>query len=158
MTELATLEIDTLALADAHELAPLLAAYTQDQKRGAPRAPDEYYAEILCNDRSAEVLGAREDGRLVGFAVFIDVPDTMTGLRAGQLDDIFVAHDARGRGIGTRLVEAVLAMGRERRWAHLRWMTPTRPPTASRLAARMAEEGPWQAYVLPIERAVPHGG
>lgn len=158
MTDTATLTIAPLALADAHELAPLLAAYTQDQKRGAPRAPDEYYAEILCNDRSAEVLGAREDGRLVGFAVFVDIPDTMTGLRAGQLNDIFVAHDARDRGVGTRLVDAVVAIGRERRWAHLRWMTPTRPTTASGLARKMSQEGPWDAYVLPIERAMPLAG
>ena len=45
---------DTVALTidDALEFAPLLAAYVQDMKRGAPRHPDLYYAESLLRDRA----------------------------------------------------------------------------------------------------------
>jgi len=146
--------ITTLTLADAHELAPLLAAYTQDQKRGAPGQPDEYYAELLIADPAAEILGARRDGRLIGFAVFYDLPDTMTGRRAGQLDDIFVIQDAREHGTGQVLVEAILEEGAQRRWTHMRWMVPTKPVTAGQLAAKMASTGPWKAFVIPVERTV----
>ena len=54
--------IERLTLADAHELAPLIAAYAQDRKRGAPREADQFYAELLLNDRAAEILGARLTG------------------------------------------------------------------------------------------------
>ncbi|MHA1549101.1 MAG: GNAT family N-acetyltransferase [Alphaproteobacteria bacterium] len=154
---MAEVTIAPVELSDAHELAPLLAAYTQDQKRGAPGAPDMYYAELLIKDPTAEILGARGDGRLIGFAVFLDLPDTMTGRRAGQLDDLFVIQDARERGAGHCLIEAVVAEGRRRRWSHMRWMVPTKPEGARQLAQKMAVEGPWQAFVIPVERAFPAG-
>lgn len=38
-------EISLLHHRDAHVLAPLLANYAQALKRGAPRRPDDFYAE-----------------------------------------------------------------------------------------------------------------
>jgi len=144
--------VRALTLADAHHLAPLLAAYTQDRKRGAPGAPDQYYAELLLEDETAEIVGAWRDGRMIGFAVFLDLPDTMSGLRAGQLDDLFVVHDARDHGIGGALVEAIVAEGEKRGWTHLRWMVPEKPTTARRLAEKMAARGWWENYVVRLER------
>ena len=66
LPNMAEIVVSKLDLADAHELAPLVAASVQDRKRGAPRAPDQYYAELLLKDRTAEIIGARLDGRLVG--------------------------------------------------------------------------------------------
>lgn len=149
---MSAIEIQRLMLADAHDLAPLVAAYTQDRKRGAPRRPDDYYAELLLSDRTAEILGARQDGNLVGFAVFFDLPDTMTGMRAGQLDELYVDHDARRQGIGRALVEALAEEGRERGWTHLRWMVPKKPASAGRLAEALAEPGEWANYAIRIER------
>jgi GNAT superfamily N-acetyltransferase len=147
------IDIARLTLADAHDLAPLVAASTQDRKRGAPRRPDEYYAELLLSDRTAELLGARQGAKLVGFAVFFDLPDTMTGMRAGQLDELFVDHDARSRGIGRALVEALAREGRQRGWTHLRWMVPKKPASAGRLAESLAEPGDWASYAIRIERS-----
>ncbi len=142
--------ISRLSLADAHKLAPLLAAYTQDQKRGAPRAPDQYYAELLLNDPVAEIAGAWAGERLVGFAVYLDLPDTMTGLRVGQLNDLFVIQDARERGAGRALVSALMAEGERRGWEQLRWMVPDKPDTARLLAAKMAQPGRWTGYVIDL--------
>jgi GNAT superfamily N-acetyltransferase len=147
------IDIARLTLADAHDLAPLVAAYTQDRKRGAPRRPDEYYAELLLSDRTAEILGARQCGRLVGFAVFFDLPDTMTGMRAGQLDELYVDHDVRSRGIGRALVDALAREGRNRGWTQLRWMVPKKPASAGRLAEALAEPGDWANYAIRIERS-----
>jgi len=146
------IEIARLTLVDAHELAPLVAAYTQDRKRGAPRRPDEYYAELLLSDRAAEILGARLGDKLVGFAVFFDLPDTMTGMRAGQLDELFVDHPVRSQGIGHALVEALADEGRNRGWTHLRWMVPEKPAASRRLAEQLAEPGTWANYAIRIER------
>lgn len=147
------ISVTRLALADAHDLAPLLAAYTQDRKRGAPREADEYYAERLLADPVAEIVGARSGDRLVGFAVYLDLPDTMTGLRAGQLDDIFVLQDARERGVGQALVAGIVAEGKKRGWEHLRWMVPVKPPSSGKLAEKLAKRGPWTGYIVPIRKA-----
>jgi GNAT superfamily N-acetyltransferase len=146
------IEIARLTLADAHDLAPLVAAYAQDRKRGAPRRPDEYYAELLLSDRTAEILGARLGDKLVGFAVFFDLPDTMSGTRAGQLDDLYVDHPVRSQGIGHALIQALAEEGRNRGWTHLRWMVPEKPATARRLAEQLAEPGRWANYAIRIER------
>jgi GNAT superfamily N-acetyltransferase len=147
------IEIAGLSMADAHELAPRIAAYAQERKRGAPRSPDEYYAELLLEDRTAEILGAWSAGRLVGFAIFFDLPDTITGMRVGQVDDLFVIQDARGRGAGKALVDALAAEGAKRGWTELRWVVPDKPPEARRLAAKLAERSPRTSYVIRIERA-----
>lgn len=86
MTKDHAVDIALLHLRDAHEFAPLLASYAQALKRGAPRRPDDFYAEHLLQDRAAEALGARVDGNLVGFVIFYDLPEPVTGLRAGQVD------------------------------------------------------------------------
>jgi GNAT superfamily N-acetyltransferase len=139
-----------LALKDAHVLAPLVAASVQDRKRGAPRAPDEYYAELLLKDRTAEIVGARMDGELVGYAVFFDLPDTMTGMRTGQLDDLFVIQAARGRKVGQALIDALAAEGERRGWQQIRWMVPEKPATARRYAERLARSGGWLTYTVAV--------
>jgi GNAT superfamily N-acetyltransferase len=144
--------VDPLTLADAHELAPLVAAYAQDRTRGAPRRPDEYYSELLLKDRTAEIIGARREGRLIGFAVYFDLPNTLTGMRAGQLDDLFVIQDAREHGVGRALIAALAAEGERRGWTELRWMVPERPPQARQLAEKLAEHGGRASYMIRIER------
>jgi GNAT superfamily N-acetyltransferase len=139
-----------LSIADAHRLAPLVAAYVQDRKRGAPRPPDEFYAELLLNDRAAELMGAELDGRMVGFAVFFDLPDTMTGMRVGQLDDLFVIQDARGKRVGHAIVAALTAEGAKRGWSSVRWMVPEKPAAARRLAEQLAEPGGLASFAIRI--------
>ena len=59
------------------------------------------------NDRIIDaslVFGAYEDGRQIGHARV--VTDTVA---FGYLGDVFVVHEARGRGVGKALMEAVLA-------------------------------------------------
>jgi len=124
------IEIALLEPADAHRLAPLIAAYAQDRKRGAPRQPDQYYAEMVLGDRTAEILGARVDGELVGFAAFFDLPDMIAGLRTCQVDEFFVLPAHRRKGIGNRMFDALAAEGRKRSWLHLRWIVDDRNPTA----------------------------
>jgi GNAT superfamily N-acetyltransferase len=142
-----------LSLDDAHDLAPLVAAYAQDRKRGAPGAADEFYAELLLKDRTAEIIGARIDGRLVGFAVFFDLPDTMSGKRVGQLDDLFVDHDARGLGAGRALIDGLTAEARKRGWNQLRWVVPEKPAGARQLAETFGERASVAAYVVPLDKS-----
>jgi GNAT superfamily N-acetyltransferase len=125
-----TLTIAALTQKDAHKLAPLIAAYAQAMQRGAPRRPDEYYAELLTEDKAAETLGAFIDDELVGFAVFFDLPDTMSGHRVGHLEDIYVLPNFRNRGIGRKFVETLKIEGQSRGWDRLRWVVP-RPVDAA---------------------------
>ncbi len=151
MSQADPIAISPLSLADAHQLAPLIAAYAQDINRGAPRRPDDYYAEMLLQDGAAHLLGARLGQKLVGFAVFFDLPDTTTGLRTGQLDELFVLQDARGRGIGRALIETIIEEGRRRGWSRVRWLIPEKIRLRQHLLDAFAEPAGLRAYAIPVK-------
>ena len=144
--------IRTLGADDAPALAPLIAEYAQALKRGAPRRPDQFYAERILGDRTAEVVGAELDGRLVGFAIFFDLPEIITGLRAGQLDEIYVHPDARNQGIARRMIETLVSEGGKRAWSELRWIVPGKNAPAVALYDQVAQPADWKGYTLAIDR------
>ena len=147
------IDISLMRLKDARELAPLLAAYTQALKRGAPRRPDEYYAETLLQDRTAEVMGARLDGELVGFAVFTDLPDPVSGMRCGQLDHLYVHHDHRKKGIAKALVDLLSDQAEERGWVRLVLNAPRQPEDGRKLYEQIAAPADWMPYVIRYDGA-----
>lgn len=144
-----------LAASDAPRLAPLLAAYSAALLGRELLAPDEAYARKLLSDEEpvAQVAGAELDGRLVGFALYYDLPEAISGLRAGQLDDLFVDPSARGNGVAQALIARLVEEGAALGWMHLRWMVPEKNP-ASALYDRIAERAPWRSYVIPIDRSL----
>jgi len=137
---------------EAHKLAPLIAENAQALKRGAPRRPDDYYAERILADKTAEVIGAFQKDQLVGFAVFFDLPELITGLRIGQLEDIYVHPDSRRQGIGRKMVETLVAEGQSRGWLHRRWRVPGKNVPAVTLYETIAEPDHRKSYVIPIDR------
>ena len=142
------IDITLLRLRDARDLAPLLAAYAQALKRGAPRRPDEFYAETLLQDRTAEVMGARIDGDLVGFAIFTDLPDPVTGLRCGQVDHLYVHHDHRKKGIAKALIDLLADQAEERGWSRLALNAPRQPEEGRKLYEQIAAGADWTAFVI----------
>lgn len=151
MVEDHQIEIALLRPLAARELAPLLAAYAQALKRGAPRAPDEPHAEALLRDRAAEIIGARIDGELVGFAIFADLPDPISGLRSGQVDHLYVHHDHRSKGIAKALVDLLADQAEDRGWSRLVLNAPRQPEDGRRLYERVAAPADWTSFVIEFE-------
>jgi len=151
MTSGHQIDIALLRLKDARELAPLIAAYAQALKRGAPRRPDEFYAEGLLQDRTSEIIGARLDGQLVGFAIFTDLPDPLTGLRCGQVDHLYVHHDHRKKGIGKAIVDLLADQAEERGWSRLVLNAPRHPEDGRKLYEQIAAPADWTAHVIRFE-------
>lgn len=145
-------EIRALGPEEAHQLAPLIAENAQALKRGAPRRPDEYYAERILGDKTAEVLGAFVDAELIGFGVYFDLPELITGLRIGQLDDIYVHPDHRNQGVGRKLIDTLVSEGQKRGWLHLRWIVPGKNAPAVALYEKIAEPDHRKSYLIPIDR------
>jgi len=144
-------DISLLRLKDAHELAPLVAAYAQALKHGAPRRPDDFYAERLLQDRTAEILGARIDGALVGFAIFYDLPEPVSGMRAGLCDHIYVYHDYRGRGIAKALIHVLADTGEARGWRRLMLLAPRQSEDGRKLYEQIAAPADWSSFVIRLE-------
>lgn len=151
MSEQHTIDSGLLHLNDARELAPLLASYVQSLKRGAPRRPDGYYAEMLLQDRSAEVLGARLDGALVGFAIFHDLPDPVTGRRYGLVEHVYVHHEHRGKGIAKAMIDVLADSAEERGWSKLTLNAPRHPEEGRRLYERIAAPADGTSHVIRFD-------
>ncbi|MEF2072112.1 GNAT family N-acetyltransferase [Consotaella aegiceratis] len=142
------IEIAQLHLENARELAPLISAYNQALFRGPPSAPDSYYAETLLQDKAAEVLGARLDGKLVAFLLFYDLPDPWTGMRSGLAEHIFVDQPHRRMGIAKAMIDLLAEEADRRGWSRLVLRAPRNPGIARNLFSRVAEPAEWSTYVI----------
>lgn len=142
------IEIHILRLRDARDLAPLLSAYVQAVFRGAPGAPDVYYAEQLLQDKTAEILGARLDGVLVGFLIFYDLPDPWSGRRTGLADHVYVDHRHRRKGIAKAMVDLLAEESDGRGWSELTLKAPRANESGRRLYERIAEPADWSSFVI----------
>ncbi|MEP3277869.1 MAG: GNAT family N-acetyltransferase [Stappiaceae bacterium] len=154
---MSTIETKIVGQDAAHHLAPLIAAYAQELNRGAPRRPDQYYAERLLQDGAAEVLGGYLDGKLVGFCLYFDLPETITGMRTGQLDDIFVLEHARGNGVAQKMLQTLVSEGEKRGWIDLRWIVPAQNNAANALYERFAKPANFKSYVIQIDKLIRRG-
>lgn len=56
----------------------------------------------------ADLLVAELDGMMVGYAILWRLFRGVNGRRALELDHLYVAADHRGKGVGSRLVQAVI--------------------------------------------------
>jgi len=79
---------------------------------------------------SAEVIFAESNGRKVGFAIFYTNFSTFLGKPGIYLEDLFVLPEARGAGIGKKLLAYLARITRDRHygrldWAVLDWNTPS---------------------------------
>lgn len=152
-----TLAIRPLPRDQRHRLAPLLALYAAEMRgtlNGAAIAAPEAQAELLASHPAAEILVAEDawDAPL-GFAVLFDLPELVFARRCGNLDDLFVRPEARGRGIARALIAAALDLGRARGWSHLRWIVPEGDAAAIALYERIASRADWRSYVIRLDPA-----
>ncbi|MCP4318557.1 MAG: GNAT family N-acetyltransferase [Hyphomicrobiales bacterium] len=152
MTADPKIDINLLRLNDARELAPLIAAYAQSLKRGAPRRPDEFHSETLLQDRVAQLLGARLNGKLVGFVVFFDLPDPVTGRRFGQVDHLFIHHEQRRKGIAKAMLDVLAEEGESRGWSRMVLNTPRQHDEGRKLYESVAVTADWVSFVIHFDR------
>jgi GNAT superfamily N-acetyltransferase len=85
-------------------------------------AAEAELTEALFGDRRyAEVVLACSGGTPVGFALFFHNFSTFKGRPGIYLEDLYVRPEARGRGVGKRLLAHLAHLAVERRCARLEW-------------------------------------
>jgi GNAT superfamily N-acetyltransferase len=100
---------------------------------------------------SVEALVARaHEGRVVGLAHFRSMPRPLNGSVAGFLDDLFVDPAFRGGRVADRLIAAVAALGRERGWTVVRWLTADDNYRARGVYDRHAKRTMWITYQMDL--------
>jgi GNAT superfamily N-acetyltransferase len=98
-----------------------------------------------------EALVARNAaGGVVGLAHFRAMPRPLSGSTAGFLDDLFVDPDWRGRRVADRLIAAIAALGGERHWTKLRWITADDNYRGRGVYDRVARRTMWITYEMDL--------
>ncbi len=131
---------------------PLFASYGEFY--GTP-VPDEkallVWSWISENQHGVSALVAEdEDGTLVGLAHFRTFPRPLEGGTGIYIDDLFVAPDARGKGIATALIERVTDIARSQRAGIVRWVTAPDNDEAQILYDKVAKRTDWLTYDLAV--------
>lgn len=93
---------------------------------------------------------AERDGALVGMTVNVLHEGTWTTAPTCYLEDLFVAPEARGAGIGRALIADLIALGRIRGWSRLYWHTRIDNAAARRLYESFAPADDFCRYRLTL--------
>ena len=95
-------------------------------------------------------LGAFADEALLGFAHYHIQRSTWAPTGYVYLEDLFTAEQARGRGAGRALIEAVRDRAEAMGASRLHWTTQTGNATARRLYDSLASVAGFVQYRLPL--------
>jgi GNAT superfamily N-acetyltransferase len=89
-------------------------------------------------------------GRLLGLAHVREFARPLAGARGLYLDDLFVAPDARGRGVATALLGSVRSLAAARGLDVVRWITASDNTTAQRVYDKLADKTHWVTYNITV--------
>jgi ribosomal protein S18 acetylase RimI-like enzyme len=142
-------EVRPLRKDELEAALPLIAGYQRfyeaepndDRNRG-------FFARFIEPSDQGLLLGAWVDGELVGFATLYWFHSSTQARDSVLMNDLFVAEGVRGGGVGRALIDACMAVTRERGAAHLEWYTAPDNRTAQRLydAYPGSEQSTWFSY------------
>ncbi|MDQ3242847.1 MAG: GNAT family N-acetyltransferase [Gemmatimonadota bacterium] len=82
---------------------------------------DKLRATLFTQSPAAEVLIASIDKRPVGFALFFHNYSTFLAQRGVFLEDLFVAPEARGKGVGGALLSSLARIALDRDCGRIEW-------------------------------------
>lgn len=149
----AEIEIAPIAPERFEELLPLIAAYqhfyeVEDVDDERNRA---FFRRFLAPSEDGLLLGARSEGRLVGYACLYWHFSSLEACESVLMNDLFVDGSMRGQGVGRALIEATAEVAREREVPFVEWSTAPDNETAQRLYdSTGAERSEWFSYELRV--------
>ncbi|HEY5942872.1 MAG TPA: GNAT family N-acetyltransferase [Solirubrobacterales bacterium] len=149
----AEIEIAPITTEEFEEVLPLIGAYQRfyeadEIDEGRNRV---FFHRFLAPSEDGLLLGARSEGRLVGYACLYWHFSSTKAAECVLMNDLFVAESTRGQGVGRALIEATAEVARERGAPHIEWSTAPDNHTAQRLYdSTGAERSEWFSYELRV--------
>lgn len=111
---------------------------------------DVVFQRLVAGDGVHGALACDDDGRVIGFVHWLLHPSTWSIAPYCYLEDLFVAPDVRGGGVGGALIahvrDAATAAGASR----LYWLTQSSNATARRLYDRVATDTGFMHYEIEL--------
>ena len=104
------------------------------------------WARFFDAHEPVHALVAEEGGRLIGLAHYLYHRSTTAIGPSCYMQDLFTTAEARGRGVGRALIEAVYAAARAAGSPRVYWQTHETNATAMRLYDQLAEKSGFLVY------------
>jgi GNAT superfamily N-acetyltransferase len=119
-------------------------------RSGATALPEEItrttWARFFDDNEPVHALVAELEGRLVGIAHYLFHRSMIAIEPVCYMQDLFTAGEARGRGVGRKLIEAVIQRARDAGSRRVYWHTHETNATAMRLYDAVAEKSGFVVY------------
>ncbi len=140
--------IRPLTSSERADWQPLWQGYLAFYKTVLP--PEIYDTTFVRLTGGTEPMGAfigfDDAGKAQGLVHWIEHRSCWTLGNYIYLQDLFVTEDARGTGMGRKLIEAVYTKARERNCARVHWLTHETNTDAMQLYDRIAEKSGFVQY------------
>jgi GNAT superfamily N-acetyltransferase len=135
-----TVEIRDASAGDQTDFLRLWQGFTEGYNLTLPPGvTDHTWARLMDPACAMKARLACVDSVPQGFAIHQHHPSTWVMGDDGYLEDLFVAPETRGRGLGAALIEDLIAIGRREGWRRLYWLTEVENATARRLYDRYCQ-------------------
>lgn len=116
----------------------------------APDITMNTWARILDPMNPLNARVAFVGGNMVGFAHHHTHLTTWDTRPVCYLEDLFVGPTARGLGIGRQLIDDMIALGKEKDWASVYWITAEDNTTAQGLYDTYNKHDPFIRYSVVL--------
>jgi GNAT superfamily N-acetyltransferase len=137
---------------DHSEWRPMWAEYCAFYQVIVPDTVTETTWQRILDPASAVcgIIARGADGKALGFANYVLHPHTWSEKTLCYLEDLYVRPETRGRGVGYRLIEHLIALGRECDWNRVYWHTDTDNAVARRLYDRFKLADDYVRYTVSL--------
>ncbi|MGE0046816.1 MAG: N-acetyltransferase family protein [Hyphomonadaceae bacterium] len=126
---------------------PLWRGYLEFYKSAFdPAQADVTFARLLDPNEPMFALVAEEENALIGVVQCVLHRSTWFEREICYLQDLFTLPEARGRGVGRALIEAVYMRAEEEAWPRVYWQTHESNGTARLLYDRVAKNSGFIVY------------
>ena len=146
-----TLSIRPLAKSDYAQWLPLWDGYNTFYGRSGPTALDPAITAMTWSRffdayEPVHALVADDGGALIGLVHYLYHRSTTSLAPTCYLQDLFTRAEARGKGVGRALIEAVYDAARNAGASRVYWQTHETNRTAMRLYDQVAEKSGFLVY------------
>ncbi len=145
--------VEPIAEGQLATLLPMIAAYQDFYGVGGIDVERNraFFRRFLAPSEDGMLLGAWRDGELLGYACLYWHFTSLVPAETVLMNDLFVAPEHRGAGVGRALIEATAAVARERGAHSVEWATEPGNATAQSLYdSTGAERSEWIEYDLRL--------
>jgi GNAT superfamily N-acetyltransferase len=120
------------------------------EKTLAPEVSDATWRRLLDSKEPIHGLVVAQGTTVIGFANYVLHAATWSERPFCYLEDLFVAPESRGAGVGRALIEGLVDLAKTQGWYRVYWQTKQDNATARALYDKITSVTDWVRYDVNV--------